>query len=179
MINPLHRLDQADLLLAQRGRRQADLRAAITAAYYALFHFLIQEACAFHVGRTREGRLLRATLARAFGHEEMKRASAGFASGNIPPILEAVLRGGALPEGDKARTPLHPRLQSTARLFIKMQALRHSADYDPLARFGFAEVRSHVDAVRATLEAWSLLRGRQDTNLYLAALLSMDKLSKR
>jgi hypothetical protein len=33
--------------------------------------------------------------------------------------------------------------------------------------------------VRATLEAWSLLRGRQDTNLYLAALLSMDKLSKR
>ena len=65
-------LQQALLLVHKESRnpKQASLRRAVSASYYALFHFLISEAVA-NWNRAN----LRAALGRAFDHGNMKAAS--------------------------------------------------------------------------------------------------------
>ena len=59
-----HLIEQArDLSTAGRSERgaprQADLRRAVSAAYFALFHFLIDKACERLIGVAAERRTLR------------------------------------------------------------------------------------------------------------------------
>ena len=71
-----HDLLRQSRLLAQhepRRPKQASLRRAVSVAYYALFHLLTSEAANRLVtGPDRDD--LRATLRRAFEHNEMKDA---------------------------------------------------------------------------------------------------------
>ncbi len=66
-------LEQARHLANRRPRqpRQGDLRRAVSAAYYSLFHFLIDEACRYLLGSSPDDHTLRTILARAFLHAEM------------------------------------------------------------------------------------------------------------
>lgn len=69
-------LRQARHLAVREPRRplQASLRRAISASYYALFHFLVHEATSrMFPGRSRDS--LRYCLARAFVHGDMKRVA--------------------------------------------------------------------------------------------------------
>ena len=53
--NPDHLLDQADRLITSQGRgapRQADLRRAISTAYYSVFHAIVTNATDDLVGST-------------------------------------------------------------------------------------------------------------------------------
>jgi hypothetical protein len=69
-------LEQAQHLSRRERRRprQASLRRAISTAYYALFHLLIDDATSTLVSRAE----LRARFARAFDHGDMKNASRAF-----------------------------------------------------------------------------------------------------
>src|SRR5437879_9430564 len=82
---------------AQGRPRQDNLRRAISAAYYALFHFLVDQTCRSFVGGGPNRRALRAVLARAFDHSVMKRAATSFASGSLPARLALALPGGIVP----------------------------------------------------------------------------------
>ena len=64
-------LEQAFLLLNKESKnpKQASLRRAVSTAYYALFHLLIQEASANWIRKD-----TRDHLARAFEHRTMKQA---------------------------------------------------------------------------------------------------------
>jgi hypothetical protein len=179
VINPQHFLEQAQLLLDLDKRSQANLRRATSTAYYALFHLLIQEACAFHVGRGRDKRFMRAALARAFGHEEMKRASKSFASGTLPEQIEAALNGAGALYSAKGRTSLSREVKSVAKAFVDLQTARHKADYDHFARLGAKEVGDYIQAVRDAFAAWDKIRGQRDADVYMMALLSGDRLAKR
>ena len=79
-------LEQADQLAAKPLR--ANLRRAVSTAYYALFHFLIRKAtrslCPEPADRSR-----RQLMARAFSHDSMKNASAPFAAGGSGVIAAA------------------------------------------------------------------------------------------
>lgn len=55
--------------------RQASLRRAISSAYYALFHLLIEDSGRFLLSGTNR-KHMRETLARAFAHADMKKAEA-------------------------------------------------------------------------------------------------------
>ena len=83
-------LEQARHLSRREPRRprQVSLRRAISAAYYALFHLMIQEATGILVARPE----LRTKFARAFEHGEMKAVSRAFA--NPQPAQLAALTGG-------------------------------------------------------------------------------------
>ena len=86
-------LEQAGRLARQEPRKpkQASLRRAVSAAYYALFHLLINEATRlFLSGVQREA--LRLRLARAFRHSAMKHVSQAFARGQIPRKLHLGVR---------------------------------------------------------------------------------------
>src|SRR6188768_2839854 len=86
--------------------RQASLRRAILAAYYALFHLLIREAC----GRFFPAGELRTLTARAFGHGDMKKLCRTVLQKSLPPHLKPVL--GEPPPDD---------LRVVAEVFIKLQ----------------------------------------------------------
>jgi len=92
-------IDQARHLATRdmQGRpRQGNLRRATSAAYYALFHFLIDQACRSLVGGAPNRRRLRGVLARAFDHAAMKRAATSFASGTLPARFVPALPGGSI-----------------------------------------------------------------------------------
>ncbi len=179
MINPQHLIEQAQHLLDLDKRHQANVRRAASTAYYALFHFLIRESCAFHIGRGRDGRFMRAALARAFGHEEIKRVSKSFALGTLPAQLEAALNGEGALKSTKERVSLSKDLKTIAQLLMDLQALRHKADYDHFARLGAKEVGDYIQAVRDAFAAWDKIRGQRDADVYMMALLSGDRLAKR
>ena len=61
-------LDQAFLLLNKETKnpKQASLRRAVSTAYYAVFHLLVQETCS-----NWNATAIRDNLARAFSHQTM------------------------------------------------------------------------------------------------------------
>jgi hypothetical protein len=87
--------------------KQASLRRAVSTAYYALFHLLINEA----VGKWVVERQ-RSILARTFEHGKMK--------GICENVLKIAKSGGAVP----------PELVIVAQNFVVLQQERQLADYD-------------------------------------------------
>lgn len=85
----LHRdlLNQARQLATHEPRRpkQASLRRAVSAAYYALFHLLVDSASRVVVsGQGQE--VLRQQVGRALGHTDMKKhAKLGQGGIQVPP----------------------------------------------------------------------------------------------
>jgi hypothetical protein len=75
-------LEQAEHLARREKLRpkQASLRRAISSAYYALFHLLVDAATRFIATGSRDG--LRRQLARNFDNAAMKSASQAFAAAN-------------------------------------------------------------------------------------------------
>jgi hypothetical protein len=78
-MNPQHLLDQAEHLTQRQtvGRpRATDLRRAVSAAYYAVFHTLTTAGAA----RQHTDAAVRQLVARAFEHRGMKDVARQFAS---------------------------------------------------------------------------------------------------
>lgn len=154
-------LAQARHLLRKEPRRpkQASLRRAVSAAYYALFHLLVYESSKSLVSGAAYRRL-RALTARAFEHGTMKQASRAFSSGGLPSTLQPILPGGAPPE-----------IRRIAGVFVDLQYARHSADYDVARKLTRQEVEALIDQVEQAFQAWQTVRGTPAARVYLAALL--------
>jgi hypothetical protein len=101
--------------LDPRRPRQASLRRAVSTAYYALFHLLIQEATSILIAAP----AARDRFSRAFEHGAMKSASKAFASPRPNQLSD--LTGGA---------PVPADLQAIAETFVALQEARHEADYN-------------------------------------------------
>lgn len=102
--------------------RDADLRRAISSAYYALFHAIARSGADLLVGSTGAQRSERAWLQvyRALQHGEAKN------------------RCEALP------ADFSQDLQDVADAFVSLQKLRHSADYDISAIFTRGDTLNHI-----------------------------------
>lgn len=141
--------------------RQASLRRAVSTAYYALFHLLVTAgANAIAPNKPAE---LRNRVRRAFTHEGMKEASAGFQHGNIEN----------LPNGIKSliASPIQPELSIVANAFIQLQQDRNTADYDFSRTLTRAEVLSKIDLVDRAFDAWAKVKQTDNANVFLTALL--------
>ena len=139
-MNPDHLLEIADSLAhgrigAGRGRpRQAELRRAVSATYYALFHTLAINAATLLVGNrssTRTRQAWRQTY-RALDHRRIKNQCTE-----------------RRPRQVLAQFP--PEIQKFADLFVNMQRERHAADYDPLEEFSRNSVAQFVGSARSTI----------------------------
>lgn len=152
----------ADALIA----KQASLRRAISAAYYALFHLLTEEAAkAMCAGANLAD--LRMVVRRAFEHTGMKTAAKGFGAGNPPDIWKPLL---AAPSAD---------LQRVARSFVDLQEARTQADYDLGRSVTREEAIDLVERVESAFEAWKAIRKTKEAKVFLTALLVHDRVSKR
>jgi len=111
--------------------KQASLRRAVSTAYYALFHLLIDEAVSkWAVERQRS------VLARTFEHGGMK--------GICDDVLKSIKGGAALP----------PELNTVARNFIRLQQYRHTADYDNSKQWSRTDVLNVLTLATDAFNAW-------------------------
>ena len=140
-----------------RGRpRQAWLRRAVSAAYYALFHAMARSCADALVGSTRANRSQAAwrQAYRALEHSHARNQCKNKA------VMEK------FPE----------EIQSFGQTFIEMQEQRHAADYDPDPKLLRTDVKQLIDetakaitefdkttpADRKAFAIYVLLRTRRD-----------------
>ena len=140
-----------------RNPKQASLRRAVSAAYYALFHLLISEAVA-NWSRAN----LRAALGRAFDHSNMKAAS-----NRIQDTRQFPFTG----ENPKVVADL----RSVAKTFAQLQEKRHIADYDNTTFWTKTEAVSQVKSAEQAFGAWKPIRHEQIAQAYLVSLVVKKK----
>lgn len=150
--------------------RQANLRRAVSSAYYALFHYLIDQACRTVIDTHQVNLPYRQVIARSFEHGSMKQACKVFGGGTLPQF---VLRG--LPAGFSVPS----RIRNAASTFVDLQELRHTADYDLTRNFTRSEVLTLVqlsDQARVLFHSES---DRVKKKFFLACLMTWKTLGNR
>jgi hypothetical protein len=137
--------------------KQASLRRAISAAYYALFHFLAAQAAARLVPS--EPPALAMAFRRTLDHQTMKAACERLVKGQSDPVLKSIVS-----------YPLEAALEEMVEAFKSLQEARQTADYNMLHIWTRLEALTLVDRARRATEAWSSLGGRSNTNVFLVLL---------
>lgn len=144
---------------------EVNLRRAVSAAYYGLFHFLVDRACRVIVGGRRDQLAYRQLLARAFKHEEMKKACDSLSAGTLKPGVERVL-GKQWAE----------QFKSIASTFIELQLKRNLADYDLSHRFTRSDVLQVVSDAEKAVEEFGQLEDSNEKRFFLTCLLLWNSL---
>jgi hypothetical protein len=125
----------------------------VSAAYYAVFHFLISEATA-----NWNNALLRAALGRAYDHGIMRTASNRILSTKDFPFI-----------GE------HPGVVSdlrfVAQTFSQLQEDRHFADYNLTKDLDPTEALTQVTSAENIFNIWPSIRSEQIAQAYLVSLL--------
>jgi uncharacterized protein (UPF0332 family) len=135
-LQPSDLLRQARVLARRSPKRpqQCDLKRAVSAAYYAMFHQLCHTCADALVGSTQRCRKTRAwrQVYRAVDH--------GFAAQQFRRT--AVMK--RFPAG----------LQTFAQQFVRLQAERHRADYDPVIRYTRKPALAIIDDAESAIRAF-------------------------
>ena len=125
--------------------RQADLRRAVSTAYYALFHAICAAAADRFIGKAASVQL-RAVVLRSFSHREMVKVCQAIENGNPGSRYGRILP-----------TPLPADLCRVASAFVQLQKARHAADYDPVSKHLKAEAQAHIDSAENALSLCAAL----------------------
>lgn len=161
VLNPDHLLEQADRLITPPGGgapRQADLRRAISAAYYAMFHAIVTEASDEFAGKTQRHTPQYGLVYRSVEHRALRKLCEDIVKSTLPAKYSNYAPAGGFGID----------MQTMATAIVELQEKRHLADYDPLFR---ARTSDAVSAVGTSRTALSLLRGAN--RLQRKALLSL------
>jgi uncharacterized protein (UPF0332 family) len=157
-------LDSAELLaLARRlsvgnGHSQptdAELRRAVSTAYYALFHKVVGTAAERFMGPGQQNTAGFALLYRGFDHREMKTFCEALQVSTLKDKYKYHLR----------RSAISQDMRDFASVLPPLQDARHLADYDPAAQFLPAEVSSLVDAAEVALQAFDRVAVDERTDI--------------
>lgn len=126
---------------AKQRPRQADLRRAVSSAYYAMFHALCELSADNFIGTPHVDRCERAwkQTYRAMNHRDANKACI---------------------KCENPRYGFPSEITSFARYFKTMQELRHSADYDPITKFHKADVQAQISSCKAAIKDLNQLNGR-------------------
>lgn len=144
VLNPDHLLDQADRPLGPPGGgtvRQADLRRAISTAYYALFHAVLTAAADDIVGSTQRMDSRYALLYRSIDHRSLRTTCQQMLQKEPPPKYKPHTP----PEG------FGDDLNSLANAIVELKDKRETADYDPSYRATATDALLAVDTARKAL----------------------------
>jgi uncharacterized protein (UPF0332 family) len=136
-----------------RNPKQASLRRAVSTAYYAIFHLLINEAVANWKQVS-----LRAALGRAFDHNIMKAAS-----NRIQDTRQFAFAG--------ENPRLVAALKDVAKTFVQLQEKRHIADYDNTTFWTKTEALAQVKSAERAFETWEPIRSHPTAQAYLVSLI--------
>jgi hypothetical protein len=144
-VNPDHLLELATRLASPGGPgapRQADLKRAVSSAYYAVFHAVMRRAADEFVGSGSVGTTAHLLASRAVDHRALRELCEQI----VKPTPKAKLQR-LIPEGG-----FGPELQAFARAVLTLQPKRLDADYDPGSRFRVAGVMSDIATARQGIQ---------------------------
>ncbi len=162
-------------IIDTRGKpKQANLRRAVSALYYALFHFLVDGACRGILGTQHTQQGFRYSLARAFVHATMKDACRSFLGGTLPESVKK-----PLPKNASGVYVVDKPIRNIATTFVELQRRRHLADYDLSESFKRTEVLTLIEQVEAHLADFEKLPASDDRQFFLVCLLSWKELTNR
>lgn len=164
----------ASLIERRPGRAgklsSALVRRSISTCYYALFHFLVEEAATRLVGSGNGLRRRRRVLARSFGHAGMKSALDRIRGAAVDPAIADFLRPGG-PTADPSDIPRFAR--TVADVFDDAQTKRHAADYDLNKPMSEADARILHGRVELAIERWRAAGTRSDRDFKHALCVLM------
>ena len=132
--------------------KQVDLRRAVSAAYYGLFHLLTTEAA-----QNWKHQNQRARFARMFDHGPMKTCSSRVSSRPLPVSPDEI--------------PIATNLKLVADSFIKLQQDPHTADYDNSHVWSRTQVWDVISEAEDAMAAWSNIREKEIAQDYLLDLM--------
>ena len=162
IFNPDHLFEQANKLIsAQAGRpRQADIRRAISAAYYAIFHATITGAADQFVGVTNRDRsrygLVYRSVSHAWLRDLCKEVQKPTPSNKFKPYAP--------------RTGFGPNITAFAAAVVELQEKRHSADYDVMIRMNRSDAALAIATAQAALRRFGKA-SRTQRLVFLSLLL--------
>jgi uncharacterized protein (UPF0332 family) len=160
---PEQLISQAEFLLREATVNEANIRRAVSSAYYALFHLLIRDAVVNWRHADQHAR-----LARTFDHKRMNDASIAVLKeiGNLPNQAAA---------GTDTEQASRFRLSTFAQAFVDLQQARHRADYDIGEPFGSVDAAVDVAQARLAFVTWAEERHEPLAQRYLYTLLFRDR----
>ncbi|MEP7353861.1 MAG: hypothetical protein ABI824_11565 [Acidobacteriota bacterium] len=146
-------LNLATELWNKPSPNQADLRRAVSTAYYALFHLLISEAVAnWRFEDSRNG------LSRMFEHHVMAKASNQLRDTKRFPFV-----------GEDPKVVEKLRLVATR--FSQLQEQRHLADYDNSITWTQTDVGQEIFRTSRAIDAWKYIKHEKIAQNYLVSLM--------
>lgn len=137
------------------GPTQCDLRRAVSTAYYALFHLLVEDTGQRWQGGTKASE---AGLQRALDHGPMRQVSMQFSTPNWTDW-----------RGSVNVVPL--QLRRVAGTFADLQEDRHIADYNNQEPWTNTEVQEILIGVALAFQDWHSIRTDPMAGNYLLAML--------
>jgi hypothetical protein len=166
LIRPGELLEHAQRLLTAKPPSQADLRRAVSASYYCLFHlFAGSSTIRFFAKR---GDAFYARVIRTFDHRTMKETCRLFSRCDkaVPPGLTELI----------AR-PVDRRLAIAAQTFFDLQEARHRADYDLVSDFSYDDALQLWTRALVVASWWNDISDFSETDIFFAMLLLGSKLT--
>ena len=163
ILNPGHLLDQAGLLVsATPGRkpRQVNLRRAISAAYYAVFHQILIATADEFVGKASRNDARHSLVYRSIDH------------GTIRRLCDEASRPSPTPRYRKflSEHGFEVNIRNFANIFLRLQTQRHEADYDPSQQFSTVDVLFSIHLAESAIKAFSAA-GVDSQKLFLTLLV--------
>jgi len=150
-------LSQAIHLVHTAPSTQANLRRAVSTAYYAVFHLLIAEATS-----NWNNVQLRAALGRAFDHSTMKTASNRLSNTQEFPFT--------------GEDPLVvASLRFVALTFTQLQQDRHFADYNLTKDLGSTDALNQVKSAEKIFQTWQSVKSAQIAQDFLVSLVVRNR----
>ena len=161
-ISPDEMLLTARQLVDNAIPSQADLRRAVSTAYYFMFHKLLKTATERFIG----SRLNSAyeEFYRSFSHQQMKQVCEDITAAQVKQPLAARLGFNAPTEN----------VQDFGRGFIELQQNRHEADYNPRKLHNFQDSSSLVQLAEDAMAAFFRIPV-QEQNAILICMLHPRK----
>jgi uncharacterized protein (UPF0332 family) len=168
-------LEQAEHLAKREPKkpRQASLRRAVSAAYYALFHLLVSEGAKRISPNKPDG--LKLVIQRGFSHGEMRNVCHSFVLGHVASInpRQKPDKIANPPEATRKliNLPLDQKLFNVTQAFIALQEARHEADYDLEKQWNRLDVLGHLKTARDAFADWAAIKTSDAATVFIVALL--------
>jgi hypothetical protein len=135
----------------QRGRLpSARIRRSISTTYYALFHFILDEASRRIVGAGNDVKIRRRLLSRTISHTGMKLALDKVRGSSVDPSVAEFLRFG----NGMGQVAVPTFMRDLALAFSDAHAKRQDADYNLNATLSAADARLLRLRVKRVIKRW-------------------------
>lgn len=162
MSEPVDWLVHSARLMSDPAPSDIDLRRAVSAAYYGLFHLLTASAAVqmAPVGTASFVSLLR----RGIDHKHLRLVSEAVAArGRLNPILGATGK------------PPSDQLAGVAAAVQTLQTARHQADYDLNISLTVPQGSFCISTAKDAFANWALIAQEQEAQVFLTLMMLPDR----